>query len=72
MVEELDMESTILEFLSDLAHSDFLRLFFILAPLLLKQLNHIFRESCADKDLFREHFSSREALKEVFELSFGK
>ena len=66
------MESTVLDFGSNLAHTDFLRLVGILAPFFLKQLNHVLRESGADKNPFCEHFSSREAFKEIFKLSFGK
>ena len=72
LVEELNMESTVLDFCSNLTHTDFLRLVGILAPLLLKQLNHVLRKSGADENSFREHFSSGEALKEIFKLSFGK
>ena len=66
------MESTVLDFGSNFAHTDFLRLVGILASLLLKQLNHVLRESGADENPFREHFSSGKSLKEIFKLSFGK
>ena len=66
------MEGTILNFFSNLAHTNFFRLFLIFAPLLLEQLNHVFREGGAYKNLFGEHFSSRKALKEIFKLNLCK